>query len=72
MTPCAYAAAEGHRGLMDLLLDAGAAVDKKAADGSTPLLLAAGKQAARIVVGSFCGQCCCQHGGRASVQPAGL
>lgn len=42
LTACAYAAAAGHRGVMDLLLDAGAAADKAAHDGSTPLLLAAG------------------------------
>ena len=42
LTACAYAAAAGHRGVMDLLLDAGAAADKAAHDSSTPLLLAAG------------------------------
>lgn len=41
-TPCAYAAAAGACGVMGLLLDAGAAADKAAADGSTPLLCAAG------------------------------
>lgn len=48
LTPCAYAAAAGHRGVMDLLLDAGAAADKAANDGSTPLLLAAGSPLVRL------------------------
>ena len=42
MTPVHYAAAAGHRALMELLLEQGAALDAKAADDSTPLLLAAG------------------------------
>jgi ankyrin repeat protein len=43
MTPVHYAAAAGHRALMELLLEQGAAPDAKAADGSTPMLLAAGE-----------------------------
>ena len=42
MTPVHYAAAAGHRALAELLQEQGAAPDAKAADGSTPLLLAAG------------------------------
>jgi hypothetical protein len=42
MTPVAYAASSGHRGLMELLLDAGAERDAQTAEGATPLLLAAG------------------------------
>jgi hypothetical protein len=42
MTPVAYAAAAGHRGLMELLLEAGADAGARGAGGATPLLLAAG------------------------------
>lgn len=41
-TPVAYAAAAGQRGLMELLLEAGAEAEVRGAGGATPLLLAAG------------------------------
>lgn len=43
-TPLHYAAASGHRGVAELLLDAGAEADRRSRDGATPLLTAAGRQ----------------------------